>query len=753
MSQMVRDKQVSDTIDSKFETTQQGTGGLRTVLTFAYYCFIKPLGKHAGQGDRLDRFYAGQANVYDKTRTTLLKGRETMLSMLAAEIKERKMLGKGLVWVDIGGGTGYNIEAMNDNIPLNQFEAIYLVDLCGPLLDVARQRLKAFTNVHIIQADATVLPLDRDYVDVVTMSYSLSMIPPYFKVIDRVLELLRPEGLVSVVDFFTSNKNDDSAEPSRQGNLLNRLFWKSWFEFDHVDLNPARRDYLEHKFQVVKSLSCRNNMILPSIVSIPYYIYLGQKPLEGSSRASTPSLESMSSSMTKHAMPATPDASPLISSKHKDQTVPELTIPSASLVEDPAWTRHRRPYDPTAPDQAQFKDFIYSFVWEDPATDIREMQINGNDEMLVITSAGDNAIDYLINAGPSRIHCVDMNPCQGHLLELKMAAFQTLSFNETWSLFGAGQTDNFPHLLERMSPKLSCPALQFWHAHVDAFDKCFYKSGYAGNVLKVLDYLFTLTGTKQAAIDMATATDLSQQRKAWKRLRKAFINPVVGTVLMANPVFLWHALGVPLNQFKMLLQEGSALQYGVDTLDPIANNTLLSGENFHYLLPLLQHYTRSCCPTYLKAESHERLASENLLDRLTLWTDTINNVLAQLPPQSLTKAIVMDHQDWFDTIDPGEPFPTDAEFADAQQQQPCLAHEKQVSGISYLDTEIWLFKRALKPKGQVWFRSAAKQPWYVQRWEAAGFTVTNKGVRGETTKDGVLDLVNMYASCWCAELQ
>jgi betaine lipid synthase len=642
---------------------------------------------------------------------------------------------------------------MHATIPLDQFEAIYLVDLCEPLLNVARQRLKAFPNVHIVNADATVLPIDRDQVDVVTMSYSLSMIPPYLKVVDRVLEILRPEGLVSVVDFFTSNKDEGGEEPGRQGNLINRLFWKTWFEFDHVDLNPARRDYLEHKFQVVKSLSCRNRMVLPSLISIPYYIYLGEKPSEQSSRASTPTLERMTSSVVKHAMPATPDASPLLLVKHNGTNMPELQMPEAMIVEEPAWVRHRRPYDPTAPDQSQFKDFIYSFVWEDPATDIREMDINSGDEMLVITSAGDNALDYLVNAGPRHIHCVDMNPCQGHLLELKMAAFQTLTFEETWSLFGAGQRDDFPELLDRMSPKLSRPALQFWHAHAAAFEKCFYKSGYAGNVLKVLDGLFLMTGTKQAALDMALATDLTQQRKAWKRLRRAFINPVVGTVLMANPVFLWHALGVPMNQFRMLLKEGSALQYGVDTLDPISNHTLLSGENFHYLLPLLQHYTRSCCPTYLKEESHKRFANEDLLDRLTLWTDTINGVLAQVTPHSLTKAIVMDHQDWFETIDEATPFPTDEEFLHARQQLPCLAHEKQPSGVSYLDTEIWLFKQALKPMGQVWFRSAAKRPWYIKRWERAGFTVINKGIRGETTKDGVLDLVNMYASCWCAELQ
>lgn len=34
---------------------------LRTVLVFAYNCFLQPLGKTNNQGERLDRFYQNQA--------------------------------------------------------------------------------------------------------------------------------------------------------------------------------------------------------------------------------------------------------------------------------------------------------------------------------------------------------------------------------------------------------------------------------------------------------------------------------------------------------------------------------------------------------------------------------------------------------------------------------------------------------------------------------------------------------------------
>lgn len=634
---------------------------------------------------------------------------------------------------------------MNEYIPLDQFEAIYLVDLCDPLLEVARRRLARFSNVHIVKGDATVLSLAVDRVDVVTMSYSLSMIPPYFKVVDRVLEILGPEGLIAVVDFFTSNKeNSSNGEPNRQGSIINRIFWKTWFEFDHVDLNPARRDYLEHKFETIKSLSCRNNFVIPYIVSIPYYIYLGQRQpscaptrSQGPTDIPDPRVIELKPQGNNYSMPITPEATPLLKhQKHSMQDeLPELCIPEARLapfvtqVNGPiaSWTTHRLPYNPTNPDQAQFSDFIYPFVWEDSDEDIRQMNIQPTDNMLVITSAGDNALDYLIKANPASIHCVDMNPCQGHLLELKIAAFKQLPHDEVWALFGAGKHPDFPALLDQLAPDLSAAAYQFWSLHETAFSSCFYKSGYAGNVVKILEWLFFLTGTKEAAKQMILATNLTEQRAAWKKLRRAFISNTVGTILLANPVFLWRALGVPMNQLNMLKAEGTALQYAIDTLDPIADQTLLRSSNFHYLLPILQHYTLDCCPAYLKPINHDLLSANNgqLMDALVLHTDTINNVLSTMPPESLSKAVVMDHQDWFSPITTTFPDPS-----------------------SYLDAEIELFKRVLKVGGEVWWRSAAKEPWYAKRWELGGFQVRCVSSRRDTA---LLDKVNMYASLWLAK--
>lgn len=86
-------------------------GLLRSLLLFAYGCFLKP---HRGDGkgtqqDALESFYKAQAGIYDTTRRTLLKGREDMLALVAAQLEakagkaDKNMESKHRrIWVDVG---------------------------------------------------------------------------------------------------------------------------------------------------------------------------------------------------------------------------------------------------------------------------------------------------------------------------------------------------------------------------------------------------------------------------------------------------------------------------------------------------------------------------------------------------------------------------------------------------------------------------------------------------------------------------
>jgi S-adenosylmethionine-diacylglycerol 3-amino-3-carboxypropyl transferase len=61
------------------------------------------------------------------------------------------------------------------------------------------------------------------------------------------------------------------------------------------------------------------------------------------------------------------------------------------------------------------RSLVYNTSWEDPAVDRQALDLKPDDTVLVITSAGCNALDYALT-GPQRVHAVDANPRQNALL-------------------------------------------------------------------------------------------------------------------------------------------------------------------------------------------------------------------------------------------------------------------------------------------------------------------------------------------------
>eukprot|EP00798_Chlamydomonas_sp_ICE-L_P001317 gene1317-32670_t len=173
--------------------------------------------------ERLEDFYKPQAKEYDNFRSRFLWAREPMLTAVASCTYGRS----DLVWVDLGGGTGENIELMAAVMPVESFRTVYVVDLCHSLCQQAKMRFQEdsrFGNVVVVEGDACTFELPEGVTaDIVTFSYSLSMIPPFHAAVDNALALLTPKtGILGVCDFGVSQKYD---EPQRQMGWARRMFW------------------------------------------------------------------------------------------------------------------------------------------------------------------------------------------------------------------------------------------------------------------------------------------------------------------------------------------------------------------------------------------------------------------------------------------------------------------------------------------------------------------------------------------------
>ncbi|TVY49827.1 hypothetical protein LOCC1_G000422 [Lachnellula occidentalis] len=785
---------------------EDNPSAFESFLRFFYASFLKPhSGEDTGNGqqDALESFYKAQAGVYDATRKRLLRGREDMLGLVAAQLvykdaTERTHDAKR-IWVDIGGGTGWNIEAMSEFVSVPDFfSSVYLVDFSPSLCEVARKRFArlGWQNVKVVCQDARTFHLE-DHEDnipsaasfrrasttnyyaedgptiggaeLVTLSYSLSMIPDFYSVIDSLSNLLAPSGVIGVVDFYVQSivdlscRNYTGGAINRHVNWFGRLFWRAWFDVDRVGLEPGRRDYLEYRFGTVLGADSRNHLL----GSIPYYMWLGCSKKTTSS-LNTPNYPHEIVDRLDAAVTESPYLSPVNHTQTLSRTVESSTPPElrskafdAAIINLSAnlplpsffYQNHhwRIYYDDQLKKHTQFKhEYIYAFTWEDSRVDNRLLKLGSLDVVLAITSAGDNILSYALSS-PARIHAVDLNPNQNHLLELKVAAYSALPYADFWKLFGEGRHSNFRSLLvSRLSPHMSSRAFQYWlnntHVFMSSRGKGLYETGGSRHAIRTIRLLARTFGFRAQIKALLSAKTLNEQREVWsKSIRPILMSRLLNYLLVSQEKFLWAALGVPHNQLAMIEADhlhpapesttssssssplghsdkelnstrGQAVwEYMVQTLDPVIESSLIGEDNPYYLVCLQGSYFPNCHPDYLAPKSHRKLSRSSAFDGLRIHTDEINEVVNRLAPGTLTVAVIMDSMDWFSP------------------------------GAEEASTQIAKLNRALKLGGRVMLRSAALTPWYIAVFEGLGFAPKRVGARIAGT---CIDRVNMYASCY-----
>ncbi|MDQ2912524.1 MAG: BtaA family protein [Chloroflexota bacterium] len=161
---------------------------------------------------------------------------------------------------------------------------------------------------------------------------------------------------------------------------------------------------------------------------------------------------------------------------------------------------------------------MYSQCWEDPRTASRGLGLRGDDDVVVITSAGCNAIALAL-AGPRSVTAVDFNPAQSHLLELKIAAITTLDHASLVAFLGVRHSrERLRIYRDALAPRLSAAGRRYWGArpsmlargvlHAGRFER--YLALFRSSVLRLME--------RKADIDRLLALDsLDEQRQFYER--------------------------------------------------------------------------------------------------------------------------------------------------------------------------------------------------------------------------------------------
>jgi S-adenosylmethionine-diacylgycerolhomoserine-N-methlytransferase len=178
----------------------------------------------------------------------------------------------------MGGGTAANLEYLGDYV--TKIEQIHVVDLSQSLLNVGRERVarNGWTNVHLLHEDATTVSFSQP-VDVVTFSYSLTMIPNWYLALENARRLLRPGGIIAVADFYVARKHPVAGFKSHSA--FTRWFWPAWFSCDNVFPSPDHLPYLHQNFDTLLLEEKAGKLKFFPFARVPYYLFMGRKSVQG----------------------------------------------------------------------------------------------------------------------------------------------------------------------------------------------------------------------------------------------------------------------------------------------------------------------------------------------------------------------------------------------------------------------------------------------------------------------------------------
>ncbi len=298
-------------------------------------------------------------------------------------------------------------------------------------------------------------------------------------------------------------------------------------------------------------------------------------------------------------------------------------------------------------DQIHSRNLIYNQCWEDPALDNEVLNIGPSDRIVMITSAGCNALDYLLR-DPLQIHCVDMNPHQNALLELKIAGLQALSHGEFFSMFGKGKLSNHQFIYGgRLRHLLTLPAQAIWDRRISYFDPDgpgLYFHGTAGVFARCVGwYLRRFRNLGKELDDFQRIGDLEEQAAFYRdRIAPALWSPAVRCLISQKAVL--SMLGVPTEQIEQIHRSARrGISSFVEERVSKTLSTVPIQQNYFWRVYMNGHYTPDCCPNYLKRDNFEVL--RNRVSRIQIRTATLTDFL-RTTRECFSVFVLLDHMDW-----------------------------------------------------------------------------------------------------------
>ena len=223
-----------------------------------------------------------------------------------------------------------------------------------------------------------------------------------------------------------------------------------------------------------------------------------------------------------------------------------------------------------------FSSLRYAQCWEDADVLLEGLDIQSHDVCLSIASAGDNTLAMLAR-NPKKVIAIDLNPTQIACLDLRVSAYQHLSYQELLEFMGSRPSHQRLALYKKCRDFVRLESTKtFWDAHIENFER--YGIGGIGkfeNYFRLFqNWILPLIASKKT-IQRFFSKQTEQQRithyqenwntKRWRSLIAFFCSPRVMGALGRDPSFFTYVTdSVPEHILKRV-------EYALTTLDSSEN--------------------------------------------------------------------------------------------------------------------------------------------------------------------------------------
>lgn len=274
----------------------------------------------------------------------------------------------------------------------------------------------------------------------------------------------------------------------------------------------------------------------------------------------------------------------------------------------------------------------YSQSWEDQDVLVQGLEIGPADEILSITSGGDNSLALLLQE-PKKIVSVDINPAQSFLLELKIAALKGLPYEDFLQFLGVTKTDTRLKTYGLIKHFLNKEASCWWDDNKSLIASgvihCGKLERYAALVRK---YFLPLTESKSTIAKVINVDSLVEQREIYDKEWKNYRYKLLCKIFLSKPVF--SLLGRDKSKFKYS-EVGNLVEYYMGKLDIIATQ-IPAKTNYLLQYGLTGTYpSQGAMPFYMQRKNFEKL--QKLIPRLSIVTNDMQDYLKSCGENSFSK--------------------------------------------------------------------------------------------------------------------